>query len=90
MSPWWVSGLEGLDDDHATAAARAGQREARRLVGLGNGFGLVLRCRQVEQLTHPGEVLGASAIGKEPVMADAVEALGECVDEEAADELVRG
>ena len=76
----FAAALEGLDDDHGSAAARAGLGEGRRLVARGNGFSLVLWCRQVEQLTHSGKVLGASAIGKEPVMSDAVEARGQDVD----------
>ncbi len=48
---------------------------------------LVLRRRHLEQLTRPGQVLGASAIGEQPVMADAVESRGQHVDQEASDEL---
>ena len=62
--------------------------EARFLIGLVGGFGLVLWCRQVEQLACPCQVFGATAIGKEPVMANAVEARWQDVDEEPSDELV--
>ena len=63
----------------------------RRLVGVGVGVaGLVLRWRDAEQLAGAGEVLGAPAIGEQAVVADAVEAAGQHVDEEAADELVAG
>ncbi len=45
-----------------------------RVIGLGVGIGFVLRRRHLEELTGPGQVLGTAAIGKEAVMADAVEA----------------
>ncbi len=44
-------------------------------------------CWDAEQLAGTGEVLDAPAIGKKAVVADAVEALGQDVNEEAADEL---
>ena len=37
-----------------------------------------------------GEVLGAVAIGEEPIVPDPHEALGEHVEQEAADKLLRG
>ncbi len=40
-----------------------------------------------EQLTSAGQVPDAPTIGKEAVMADAVEAPGQDVEEEASDEL---
>jgi len=79
--------LEYLDDDHAAAAARTRVRE--RLVGLGaigiRGLGL---CRRhVEQTARPGDVVGARGAAEQTVVTDAVEALRQDVDEEAADEL---
>ena len=52
--------------------------------------GLALRRRDAEQLTGAGEVFGAPAVGEDAVVADAVEAAGQNVDEKAADELVAG
>ena len=49
--------------------------------------GLTLWRRDIGQLARPGQVLGTPAIGKEAVVADAVEARGQDVDEEAAQEL---
>ncbi len=72
---------------HGSAAAWAGLGEAWPLIGIVGGFGLVLWCRRVEQLACAGEVLGTSAIGKEPVMPNAVEPRWQDVDEESADEL---
>ena len=46
--------------------------------------------RQVEQLTRSRDVLDAPAVGERTVVADAMEAAGQHVDEEAADELVDG
>ncbi len=75
MAPRYLAGLEGLDDDHGSAATRAGLLERlSRVIGLGIGIGFVLRRLYGEQLTGPGEVLGTPAVGKEAVMADAVEA----------------
>ncbi len=51
--------------------------------------GLALARRDLEQLAETGDVVAASAVGEQAVVADAVEALGQHVDEEAADELVR-
>src|SRR6516162_2177352 len=83
--------LEHLDDDHAPAAARAGIRGYRRSLAAIR-IGGVARVRSwvgsVEQLPSPSDVLGSTAIGKQAVVADAVEPAGQHVDEEAADELV--
>jgi hypothetical protein len=52
--------------------------------------GLIGWRRHVEQLPGSRDVLGASAVGEETVVADAVETVGQDMDEEAADELVDG
>ena len=49
--------------------------------------GLGLCGGHVEQTARPGDVIGARAAGEQAVVADAVEALRQDVDEEAADEL---
>jgi hypothetical protein len=41
----------------------------------------------VEEFAGSRDVLGAVGVGKEPVVADAMEAFGQHVDQEAADEL---
>lgn len=38
-----------------------------------------------KQLAHPGEVLRLHAAREQAVVADAMQALGQCVDQEAAD-----
>ncbi len=50
--------------------------------------GRILWRRYVEQLTRSGDVLGAAAVGEETIVTDAVETVGQDVDQEAADELV--
>ena len=50
--------------------------------------GRILWRRDVEQLTRSRDVLGAPAVGEETVVSDAVEPVGQDVDQEAADELV--
>src|ERR1700674_51582 len=85
-----AASLEGLDDDHAAAAARTRMRERRRFSAVTGSYivGLVLRNRRTEQLTRPREFLGARAVGEEAVMADAMEPARQHVGQEAADELV--
>jgi hypothetical protein len=65
-------------------------RECLRLTAAGavSITGRILWCREVEQLARSRDVLGASAVGEETVVTDAVETVGQDVDEEAADELV--
>ena len=81
--PWRCTALEDLDDDHATAAAWT-----TRFVEIDGGCGrLAFRFCNGEQLAGACDVVGASAFGKQAVVADAVEAGWQHVDEEAADEL---
>src|SRR5947208_10794552 len=79
--PWRCTALEDLDDDHATAAAWT-----TRLAGIDGGCGrLAVRFCNGEQLTRTGDVVGAGAFGEQAVVADAVEAAWQYVDEEVAD-----
>jgi hypothetical protein len=73
-------------DQHATAAAGAwvGER-LRGGIGLDRLFGR--RRGQVQELARRRDRLGAIAAGEQAIVADAMEALGQDVDEEAADEL---
>ena len=84
--PWRCTALEDLNDDHATAAARTARLG---LIGGGSG-GLVLRFCNGEQLARMGDVVGARAAGEQAVVADAVEAVRQDVDQESADELIGG
>jgi len=90
--PRCAATLECLDDDHSSAATWAGIRGQVGLTIIRGGgvVGLRLRRWNIEQLTGSGDVLGPAAIGEQSIMADAVEAAGQHVDEEAADELVDG
>jgi hypothetical protein len=54
------------------------------------GFGGRLGCLDIEQGPGLGEVLGALPVGEQAVVAYPVEALGQDMQEEAADELVGG
>src|SRR5215471_10607283 len=84
--PWRCTALEDLDDDHTTAAAWTS-----RLAGIDVGSGgQAFRFCNGKQLARACDVVGASVFGEQAVMADAVEAFGQHVDEEAADELVGG
>src|SRR5467141_1365311 len=78
--PWRGTALEDLDDDHATAAAWTSW-----LAGIGGGSGgPAFRFCNGEQFTRTCDVVGASAFGEQAVVADAVQALRQHVDEEAA------
>jgi len=84
--PWRCTALEHLDDDHATTAAGTS-----RLAGTAGGNGrLAFRFCDGEQLTGACDVICTSAFGEQAVVADAVQALWQDVDEEVADELVGG
>ena len=94
--PWAETGLrrlaasfEGLDDKHAAAAAgaKADWRGGGKRIGLAVIFSFGCRCADGEQDAHRGQIFRAGAAGQKPVMADAVEALGQDVDQEAADDL---
>src|SRR5450756_1875015 len=65
-------------------------RERRRFIDRVGVGGIALRLWQVEQLACSRDVLGAPSAGKQTVVANAVEAVRQHVDEEAADELVAG
>jgi hypothetical protein len=66
-----ASALEGLDDDHAPAAARTRMRERLRFSVASAGIaGLDMCGPHVEQPTRLRDVVGASAVGEEAVVAD--------------------
>jgi hypothetical protein len=82
---------DGPDAAHEAAAIRAdGERFVRglrlRLGTLRRGFAVGL----VKQVAHVREGVASVAFGEEAVVTDAVEAVGQDVEEKAADELVRG
>ncbi len=81
---------EGLDDAHAAAAAWAGMLWRFRLFGLcvGSLDGIDRDEWNSEQLAYPRDVLGAGWAGQQAVVTDAMEALRQHMDQEAADELV--
>ena len=80
---------EGLDDEHAAAAAWAWPRQHARFVECCFGhLGLFCGRRHGEQLAHVRNVFGAAAAGEQPIVPDAMEALRQHVDQEAPDEFV--
>ena len=84
--PRELARLEGLDDVHASAAARARCRQDARLVsGRLGGLRFGRRRCHGQQLARPGDGLGAVAVGEQAVMPDAMEALGQDVQQESAD-----
>src|SRR4051794_1970967 len=87
MRPRLHPRAKALDDDEAATAARAGGRWWRVVGGLGDG--LIRGRGRGEQGPDPGDVGGPRSAGEEAVVADAMEAVGQDVKQEAADELVR-
>lgn len=82
LMPWRCTAREHLDDDHATAAAGT-----TRLAGIDGGTRrLAVRFCNGEQLPRAGDVASARAFGEQAVVADAMQAFWQDVDEEAADE----
>ena len=81
-----------VDDDQLATATWARQREdAGRLIGIAEAvvIGVLLVWRLgPEQLPDPGDIGGTVAVSEEAVVADAVLALWQHVDQEPADELV--
>jgi hypothetical protein len=79
---------EGLDDDQAATALWAGRWQSARLIGYGGGIDILLRCalRHGEQLASMSDIGGAVfAVGEQPVVADAMQALGQNMDQKASD-----
>ena len=80
--------LEYLDRNHAPAAARTGMRSDWRLVGI-DGISIMvlmfLRHGHADELAGARNVVGAGGSGEQAVVADAVKAFGQDVDQEAAD-----
>jgi len=78
---------------HEAAAIRAdGERLVSVFVSLGlagGGVGLAGRLT-LKQVAHAREGLASVALGEEAVVTDAVEAVGQDVQQETPDELVRG
>ena len=88
--PRLAARLEGLDDDHASAAARANVR----LLVLAATIGAIAaparrgRVGYAEEPAGQCDIVGAIGVGEEAVVADAMEPTGQHMDQEAADELV--
>jgi hypothetical protein len=83
-----AAGFESLDDEHAASAAWARACERLCWIGLLGRILLGRRWGEVQELPHGVDRFGTIAAGEQAVMADAVEAPGQDVDEEAADELI--
>ena len=80
----YAAAPKDLDDDHAAAAARAW----RALIGGGVEIGCILRCQRLDLWGWGSdELLGVCDIGfarharQQPVVADAVETLGQNVEQ---------
>ena len=89
-----ASALEPFDEDHVSTAAGARMPFCLRFCCLfagvaGDGFDRLDGDHWGrEQLAGAGDILGPFAAGEQPIVADAMEACGQHVHQEAADELV--
>jgi hypothetical protein len=80
-----MAGAGGSRVRFSSDGARLGERLRRRRIDFDR---LLSRRRcQSEEFAHPRDRLGAVRAGKQAVVADAMEAFGQHVDQEAADEL---
>jgi protocatechuate 3,4-dioxygenase beta subunit len=81
-----LCGCESFDDGHRSAALGTAPQRVRG--GSGRGFRFVFRWSGVESGEAPWQQRGAPSIGEEAEVADADEALGEQVKEEATEKLI--
>ena len=82
---------KAFDDAHDAATIGTGRYLGRplKIRTHGRRLAIVWRCPvMIEKFAAKRELGGAMAVGHEAEMADAVEAVGQCVKKEAADELV--
>src|SRR3984893_341870 len=85
-----AAGFKGLDDDHTPAAARTSVPlfvfvSTRGVISVAARRGWV---GKAEEPAGQCDIGGPVGIGEEAIVADAVEPVGQYVDQEAADELV--
>ena len=83
------SAREGLDDEHGCAAVPTHEGWFRTAVtgaAIAGGRGKHGR-RLLQESTNGSDVVPAVSIGEDPVVADAVKAGRQDVDQESADEL---
>ena len=90
---WWRTELElcrceSFDDGHRSAALRTAPQRVR--CRSGRSFRFLFRWSGVESGEAPWQQGGAPSVGEEAEVADADEALGEQMQEEAAQELIQG
>ena len=82
--------LETFDELHSTAAAGARRRldwRGRLVVGVLPVWAFEADLWRVEQSAAQSQFVGAMTVGEKPVMANAIEAVGQDVKQETADEL---
>ena len=85
-----LRGREGVDDDQPSAAAWAWQCEVPGrliVVAFTRQVSFPVRWFGPEQVPDPGDIGGTVAVSVEAVVADAVLAFWQNVDQEPADEL---
>ena len=84
-----LAAFEGFNYDHASAATRAWMGKYLRLIVVGGILYFWLLGNDTEQITHLHQVFGPSGVGEQTVMTDTMKAMGQHMDEETANELIR-
>jgi len=79
---------EDLDDAHRGTAVRADERGGMMASGAAADDGFDRGGNDVQQFARLGEMLAAPGIGQQAIVANAVEAAGQDVQQEATHELV--
>ena len=88
--PGCGAAFEGLDDDHAAAVAGTGMNQRFVAIGRISTGRFAFELGDGEQFTGACDVVYTRGFGEQAVVADAMEALRQHMDQEAADELVGG
>src|SRR6202023_758672 len=85
-----AAGFEGLDNDHTPAAAGTSAPLFAFVTTIGAAALAARRgwVGEAEEPTGQCDVVGPVGVGEEAVVTDAVEPVGQHMDQEAADELV--
>ena len=83
-----MSSIESFADDHRRAAGFAQVNTSSRVLNVGTVVAYL--GWYLQQFARPGQVLGAGLVGEQSIVADAVKAIGQDMQEKTPDELVRG
>lgn|GEM_PF-2857523 len=83
-----MSGVEGFDDEHRRATGFAQVNTSAGVLIIDTIIGYIRW--YLQQFTSPGQVFAADLVGEQSIVADAVKAIGQDMQEKAPDKLIRG